>query len=154
VNGSGRGARLLLPLACAAGAIALGASEFMNTFALRPPGGETEQLLGAGDRHAYALLILAVFALVALGAALYTGSKPAAIAVALCGGLALLIFLIVDLPDAGNIGTLNNTRENFIDAKAYPVSGFYLSLIGAAVLALCGAALATLSPEQLRLRKG
>jgi hypothetical protein len=149
----GRNTRLLLPLACAAGAIALGASEFMNTFALRPPGGETEELLSAGARHGYSLLVLAIFALAALAVAVSTGSKPAAVGVAICGGLALLIFLIVDLPDAGNIGTLNSTRENFIDAKAYPVSGFYLSLVGATVLALCGAALATLSRDQLKLRK-
>lgn len=143
------GSRVLLPLACAAGAIALGASEFMNTFALRPPGGETEELLAAGARHDYAFVVLAVFALLALIAAVTTGSKPAAFGVALCGGVALLIFLIVDLPDAGNIGTLNDTRQNFLDAKAYPVSGFYLSLAGAAILTACGAALATLNSEEL-----
>jgi hypothetical protein len=139
----------LLPVACAAGALALGASEFMNVFALRPPGGETQELLSAGDRHHYALLVLAIFALVLLAVAALTGSKPAAAGVAAAGILALLIFLLNDLPDAGKVGTLNH--ESFLDSKAYPVSGFYMELVGAAVLALCGAAYATLRPEQLRL---
>jgi hypothetical protein len=148
---AGRPAQILLPLACLAGAIALGASEFMNTFALRAPGAETESLLTAGDRHHYALLVVGIFAVIALVIAVLTGSKPAAVAVAACGAFALVFFLVVDLPDAGKVGTLNDARQSFIDAKAYPVSGFYLELVGAAVLALCGGALATLRPEQIRV---
>jgi hypothetical protein len=135
---------LMLPVTCAAAAVALGVSDFMDTFALRPPGGETQELLSAGDRHHYALTVLAVFALVALVVAVLTGSKPAALAVGVCGGLALLLFLVVDLPDAGKIGTLNDVRQSFTDAKAYPVAGFYLELAGAAVLAFAGGAYATL----------
>ena len=43
--------------------------------------------------------MLAVFAVVALAVAVFTGSRPAAAAVAAAGGLSLLIFLLVDLPD-------------------------------------------------------
>jgi uncharacterized membrane protein len=143
----------LLPIASVAGAITLGASELMNTFALRPPGGETDQLIAAADRHHYALMVLAVFAIVAVIVAVTTGSRPAAIAIAAAGALALLIFLLTDLPDAGQVGTLDDSRQSFIDTKAYPVSGFYLELVGAAVLALCGGAMATLRPDQLRLRR-
>ena len=35
-------------------------------------------------------------------------------------------------------------------AKAEPATGFWLQLTGALVLAICGGALATLSPDQLR----
>lgn len=135
---------ILLPITCAAAAIALGASDLMDTFALRPPGGETQQLLTAADRHHYALLVLAIFALVALAIAVLTGSKPAAVAVAVCGGLALLLFLVIDLPKAGEVGTLNDVRQSFVDVKAYPAGGFYIELAGAAVLAFAGAAFATL----------
>ncbi|MDX6662985.1 MAG: hypothetical protein QOG09_1087 [Solirubrobacterales bacterium] len=146
-----RRTEVLLAIACAASAIALGASELMNTFALRPPGGETQELLGAGERHHYALLVLGVFAVLALLVAVVTGSKPAALAVAAAGVLALLIFLLTDLPDAGQLGTLDDPRQSFVDSKAYPVSGFYMELVGSTVLALCGAALATLRPDQLKL---
>jgi hypothetical protein len=140
-------AEVVLPVTCAAAAIALGASDLMDTFALRPPGGETQELLSASDRHHYALLVLGAFALVALAVALVTGSRPAAAAVAACGVLALLIFLIVDLPKAGQVGTFNDIRQSFIDVKAYPAGGFYIELAGALVLAFAGAAFATL-PKQ------
>ena len=147
-------AAYLLPVACVASAAVLGASEFMNTFALRPPGGETQQVLGAGSRHAYALLVLAGFAVIALAVTVLTGSKPAAVAVGLAGAAALLLFLIVDLPHVNQEGTpgslFSSTPGPVIgDLKAYPASGFWLEMLGALALAVTGGALATLRPEQL-----
>jgi MFS family permease len=136
----------LLPLACAAACAMLAASEFMDTFELNGPGPALQAVQPASDQHHYALLVLAGFALVALAFAVLAGSKPAATAVAVCGAGALLIFLLIDLPDAGKVGTI----EGFTQAKAEPATGFWLQLAGALVLAICGGALATLSPEQLR----
>ena len=69
----------------------------------------------------------------------------------MAGVAALLLFLLIDLPDAGKTGTLNEpTTVSFLTAKADPAGGFWIELIGALVLAVCGGALATLSPEQLR----
>jgi hypothetical protein len=71
------------------------------------------------------------------------------------GGIALLIFLLIDLPDAGQIGTLDDARQSFVDAEAVPQEGFWLELVGALALAVGGVALATLSPDQLAgLRPG
>ncbi len=137
---------LLLPLACAGGCALLAASEFMDTFELNGPGPSPQIVQTAADQHYYSLLVLAGFALLALVAAVLTGSKPAATAVAVCGAGALLIFLLIDLPDAGKVGTI----EGFTQAKAEPVTGFWVQLTGALVLAICGGALATLDPEQLR----
>ena len=96
--------------------------------------------------------MLAVFALVLL---VVGDRRPrdavaqiAAFAVAACGVVALLIFLVGDLPDVNKIGTLDD--DSFIDAKAEPEAGFWLELVGSLVLAVCGVALATLGPEQLR----
>lgn len=139
----------LLPLACVAAAALLIASELMTTFEFTPPGGEALASQSAGDRHHYAQIVLAAFAIVALFVAVSNGSKPAAMAVAACGLLALLIFLLLDLPDAGNIGTLDDPRQSFFDAEAVPQAGFWLQLIASLGLALTGAALATLTPEQL-----
>jgi hypothetical protein len=140
--------RALLVLACAGGAALLAASQFTNLFELVPPGGEARAEVKASDQHGYATIILAALSLILLvislaarGEALAQG---AAFAVAVCGAIALLVFLVIDLPDAGSVGALDD--ESFIDAKAEPVAGFWMELTGALVLAACGAALATMRP--------
>ena len=144
----------LLFLACAAGAAMLAASQFTDIFQLTPPGGEALQAIDASDQHGYAMLVLAVSALVLLVVAIaFRGEnlgQVAAVAVAVCGAVALLIFLVGDLPDVNKIGTLDDPRESFIDAKAKPQEGFWLELVGSLVLTACGAALATLKPESAK----
>ena len=152
-----RGLRLerLLPVACLVAAGLLIASELMTTFEFVPPGGEAISSQSAGDRHSYAQIVLAAGAIIAVGAAVFNGSKPAAVAVAACGVIALLIFLLLDLPDANNVGTLDDARQSFFNAEAVPQPGFWLQLVGALGLSITGIALATLSPEQLQeLRPG
>ena len=144
----------MLPFACVAAAGVLFASEFMTTFRLAQAGGDTLCTQQAADRHHYALVVLAAFAVVAVIVAVLSGSKPAAISVAIIGVLALLMFLIVDLPKVNNAGTLAGcsptTAGEFFEAKALPQSGFWLEMVGALALTLSGVALATLSSEQLR----
>jgi hypothetical protein len=143
----------LLPLACVVAAGVLFASELMTTFELTERGGQGLCSLQAADRHQFALGVLAIFAVGAVVVAVLWGSKPAAAAVAIAGLLALLLFLIIDLPKTNNVGTLEGcsptTTGSFLDAKAVPQAGFWLEMVGAVALALSGAALATLSPEQL-----
>jgi len=144
-------AEYLLPFACAAGAVCVGASELMSTFEFDlGPGGGAVRTIEAADRHSYALLVLAVFALAALAVAVIAGSRPAAVAVAVTGGLALLFFLVVDLPDVGQQGTLDEPSAVFFSTEAKPGDGFWLELVGSVALAASGGALATLRPEQLR----
>lgn len=140
----------LLALACLIAAVVLGASEFANSFTLTQ-GGEPIQQLGAGDRHSYAMLILAIFAVASLGVALATGSKPAAMGVAIAGAVALILFLAIDLPKANQIGSLSSQGEFLAAAKAEPAAGFWLSLLGSVALTAAGAAIATLEPEQLQI---
>ena len=144
----------LLVLACAGAAAMLGASQFTDIFHLTPPGGEALQAITSKDQHGYATLVLAIFALVLILVAVAARDEQvrqvAAMAVAICGLIALLIFLIGDLPDVNKIGTLDDPRQSFIDAEAKPVAGFWLELIGALVLTVCGAALATMRPRAAR----
>ena len=70
------------------------------------------------------------------------------------GVLSLLFFLVIDLPNAGQVGTLEDARQSFIDAEAVPRAGFWLELLGALGLALSGGALATMTPEQLGSLRG
>jgi len=142
---------VLLVLACVISALVLAASELMVTFDVVDPGGSAIDELEAGDRHGYVMFVIAFFALFCLALAVLEGSKPAAVAVAVAGGLALLLFLIIDLPDAGQVGTVDEPVF-FANAETEPRAGFWFELIGALSLAVSGAALATLTPEQLRLR--
>jgi hypothetical protein len=129
----------LLPLACLIGALMLIASEFVDTFSYRA-GDTVLEVSQGGGRHDYALLLLGVFAIAAILTAFATGSKPAAIAVAATGAVALLFFLLIDLPDAGAAGTF----AGFVQSKAHPEAGFWLELIGAIVLLIGGTALAVM----------
>jgi hypothetical protein len=155
-RGSIRGRRVplprveqLLPLACLAAAALLFASEFMTTFEFRPPGREALAEQTAADRHGYGLAVIAALAFVATLAAVLFASKPAAVSVGACGVIALLVFLIVDLPDVNAVGTLDDGRQSFFDAEAVPQMGFWLELVGALSLTVSGVALATLSSDQL-----
>ncbi len=142
----------LLPLAVLISAIVLFASELMTTFEFTPQGGEVQLEQQAADRHGNALMVVAAFAVIALVVAVLTGSKPAATAVAVAGVVALLIFLLLDLPDANATGNLEN---GFIDAEAVPREGFYMELLGALALTVTGVALATMTSAQLlALRPG
>lgn len=149
----------LLVLACAGSAAVLGASEFMTLFEFTPPGGEAIESLSAGDQHGYAQLVLAGMALALLVVAIATArpdapaqglslSRIAAVGVAVCGIVALLLFLVGDLPDVNKEGTLDD--DSFVNAEAEPMAGFWLEMVGSVLLAACGIALATLGPDQLR----
>jgi hypothetical protein len=147
------GPERLLPIACALSAMVLFASELMIMFEFVAPGREALAEQSAIDRHHLAPIVLAVFAVLALIVAIATASKPWAFAVAACGVIALGIFLLGDLPDAGRTGILDDPRQSFFDAEAVPRAGFWMLLVGALGLAISGAALATLTSEQLaRLR--
>lgn len=150
--------KLTLPLACgiAIGAGALAAAQFTGIFMLTPdlsePGFTEELVVTAQDQHGWAMLILGVIALALLVVCLWFDlardgesgavSQTAAVALAVTGLVALLIFLIIDVPDANRIGALGNETGSFVDAKATPQLGFWLELLGSALLVGCGSALA------------
>ncbi len=143
-------AEIVLPIVIVFAAIVLAASELMTAFQFTPPGGEPLKEVSNVDRHHYAMLVLALGAIVATGVAIGTGARAAAYAVAGFGAVALLLFLIIDLPDAGKLGDLEDPIRGFASAKAVPQSGFWLEAIGAVFLALAGGAFATLTSEQLQ----
>lgn len=144
----------VLPWVCATAAVILFVSQFMTIFEFTPPGAEPLDDRTVLDHHGPAMLVVSAFAFVALIVAVFTSSQPAAIAVAAMGILSLLFFLVIDLPDAGQVGTLDDARQSFIDAEAVPQSGFWLEMLGALGLAISGGALATMSAEQLNSLRG
>ena len=145
----------LLPWACLASAAVLFASELMVLFELTPPGAEPLDEVLARDQHGNAMFVVAGFSMILTITAVWTGSRPAALGVAVMGVIALLIFLIMDLPDAGQVGTIDDARQSFIDAEAVPQGGFWLEMVGALWASPCRArALATMSSEQLESLRG
>jgi hypothetical protein len=133
-------------------AIVLGASELMSTFQISATGNVPLCTLQGTDRHHLAQLVLAAFGASSAAIAVLASSRPAARATAAAGVIALLLFLIVDLPHANNVGSVSSTCDLAAadaTAKAIPQAGFWLELVGALGLAVSGIALATLSVEQL-----
>jgi hypothetical protein len=135
------GLRAGLLAAALAGAVALVAATL--TTVIRITVGATTRLasldteLSGWDRHGPALLVVAGFGLVMLLGAL-RGARPAMAAVFVCGAVALVIALALDVPhldDTGQVGAL------YADARAGPEVGFWLELCGGALLALSGAGL-------------
>lgn len=143
-------AELLLPLVIAGAAAMVAVSEFMTTFEFTA-GGEPQAVSLASDRHSYALLILAVLCVAGMAYAVTTGLRAAAIGTAVLGLAALLLFLVLDLPDAGKAGPLDDDPAlYFADARADPDTGFWLEAVGTVILGLASVAFATLSSAQLR----
>ena len=139
----------LLPIACLGGAALLIASQFMTMFELNDALGGTAAVVEGPDQHWYTMVILGGFAVWALIGAIATGSKPLATSVAISGVVALLLFLLIDLPDAGKAGDIESATESLVIVEADPAGGFWLELIGALILVVCGGALSTLSSDQL-----
>ena len=142
-------AEILLPATIVVAALLLGISEFMTTFEFTPPGGDplSDQL--AADRHGYAMLVLAVFAVAALVLAVATGRRAWAWATAGFGIAALALFLVVDLPDVNKIGDIEAPGGfGLASAEAVPQPGFWLEAAAAIVLGLASIAFATQSSEQ------
>ncbi len=103
----------------------------------------TRDGVGVGGHHGYALLIIAVVAgLMAFGA--WRGSRPAGLAVAVLGLVALLIVVLVDLPDVDATGLYGRDYEQ---AKASASWGFRLEALGAVLLLFSGVMTVVLSPR-------
>ena len=146
----------LLPLAIIGGALILIGSEFADTLHLEAAGDDVLDRFPGYERHSWAVLILGVFAIAGTVAAIVTGSRAAAAAVAVFGSASLLLFLLIDVPDAGRTDNYSYPGRAALEvAEAVPAPGFWLLLIGSLVVAVCGIALATLTSDQLRaLRPG
>ena len=92
-----------------------------------PEGGITK----GGAHHGYALGLIGLVSLPMSYGAVIGGSRPAAAALAVLGGLALLIAGIFDVPSLNDTGLIGRTYDL---AEASPGPGFWLEIACAAVL--------------------
>lgn len=84
-----------------------------------------------GGHHGYALAVLGAIALVMAWGAAVGASRPAGIALLVLGVVSLAIVLAVDLPDIHKTGIVGT---QFSNAEAKPGIGFWLELVGSALL--------------------
>jgi hypothetical protein len=94
----------------------------------------------AGSHHGYALVPIALVAIVLVAAIRRSAGRPALLALGALGIIAALIALLGDLPGATAAGFAHVTGQGFVKAKDVPQLGFYLETLGAALLLVTGAA--------------
>jgi hypothetical protein len=146
-GGSGLGAALLG--GGILGAVLLAISQFMTLFnthvaAVRAP----VDSVTVGSQHAYALLPVAVAALVLVYGFWSAGSRPALLAVGALGLVALVISLAKDLPDAHKTG-VRTVASHFVSADNDPAIGLYAETLGAMILLItCVSGFILIGPPQ------
>ena len=119
-----------------AGAILLIVADLSTLIAVKTVTVTVKNISG-GSHHSYALLILGVFALPMAYGATRRGSRPAMAALIAIGMVALVIMLVVDLPDIHKTGDIGQLYK---PASASESSGFYLETLGAFLLLIAGSA--------------
>lgn len=150
-----RNTQRLIPIICLIAGLLLIGSELLDTFAIENPEGVAVATVDAGSRHGFALGLLGIVAIGATLLAVLAGSRPAAIAVAVCGLAALILFAAVDLPDVGAQDLIADPNQDYTEGTAVADDGFWVSIGASVLLIIGGGLLASLSRDQLAaLRPG
>jgi hypothetical protein len=143
-----------------AGGILLVVSDFTTLFEVTaittvlPDGART-----GGEQHSYAMLVLGVGALMMVGLgglALASGvapARPAMLALAGLGAIALIIALVGDLPAVSSSGLVKDLQERYDEAEGQARTGFWLELVGAALCLVAGGAQLLLGPVRSPQRR-
>jgi hypothetical protein len=140
-----------------AGAVLLLVAEFAPLLHVRSgASGHVIDTVTTGSHQSYALLPVAVLAIVFALGVWQTRSRLALLATGLLGVLSLLIALLGDLPDAQASGLIGSATTRFTTASASPAIGLYLETLGAVVLlitAVAGLLLLPAPPRAVRRRR-
>ena len=133
--------RAAAALAIAAVAL-LVAAEFTTVFAVTVGTLEVvKRSATGGANHGYALLVVALFALVATFWGLRGPARACGLALVALGAVALVVALTVDLPDTRGSGTLPESLA-YEDARAHAETGLGLEIAGGVLLLVAGGVLA------------
>ena len=124
------------------GALLLLVAEFTTLFEIRTAASANAvRSVGTGSHHSYALIPIALLAVVLAYAIRSAGSRPALLAIGVMGVIALLIALLGDLPDAHTSGLVGSASTHYVAASSTPSAGLYMETLGGAVLlvtCVCG----------------
>jgi hypothetical protein len=102
------------------------------------------------ESHHFALGLLGLFVIIMAFGAAAGGSRPAAVALLVAGGIGLGITLLHDLPDTTKKGEVGVA---FAQAKAHKGTGFWLELVGSSLALACGAVATWRTPPPRRERR-
>lgn len=129
-----RGLRVALLVGGLAGALALVVAEFTTLYSVHVVGRSAPvQTVTGGSNNSYAMIPIALVALVLVLAAIRSSSRWALAALGLVGLVALLIGLVGDLPGAHRTGTLR-FAGHYVRGASSPSVGMYLETLGAVIL--------------------
>lgn len=150
-----RNTQRLIPVICLIAGLLLIGSELLDTFVIENTEGVAVDAVGAAARHGFALGLLGLVAIGATLVAVFAGSRPAAIAVVVCGLAALVLFAVIDLPDVGAQDLIADPNQDYTEGTAVADNGFWVSIGASVLLVIGGGLLAPLSTTQLAaLRPG
>jgi hypothetical protein len=137
------------------GALLLLVAEFTTLFTIRSSAaGAPVRSVGTGSHHTYALVPIALLAIVLATALATLGSRPALLAIGFLGVIALLIALLGDLPDAHTSGLIGTPTTHYVTATSRPSAGFYMETLGAVLLVIsCVSGFLLLGPPPRRRRE-
>ena len=104
-----------------------------------------------GSNHSYAMLVIALAAIV-LGALVWrSGTRSALFALGVLGVVALLIAVLGDLPDSEATGLAGSVTHGYVNASSTPSAGLYMETLAAILLiATSGLGFLTLGPASNR----
>jgi len=117
------------------GALLLVVAEFTTLFEVHTAASTVAvRTVSSGSHHAYALIPVAILAVLLAFGAWRHGSRPALAAMGVLGLLTLVLALAADLPDAQASGLLAAGSGHYTNASSTPQAGLYMETLGAAVL--------------------
>lgn len=129
------------------GAVLLIAAEFTTLYTERI--GNATTTVGTGTHDSYALLPIAALVVILALAVLRAASRPALLAIGIAGGVALLIALLDDLPDAHSNSAFREPSGKLVSAGTSAGAGMYLETAGAVLLiGVCGIGFLMLGPPR------
>jgi hypothetical protein len=124
------------------GAVVLIVAEFTPLLEVRTVQGNSlpNGVVTTGPHHSYALIPLALLALLLAYGGARGGSRPALIALGTVGLVVALIALLGDLPDTSKQDLVGSPARGLYEGKAAPRIGMYLETLGAALLIVAAGA--------------
>jgi hypothetical protein len=130
------------------GALLLLVAEVTTLYAVYTAGGIAPvESVNTGSHQGYALVPIALLAVLLSCVIWLTRGRAALLALAVLGLIALLIAVLGDLPDARSKGLLRTAGTQFVNAGARPCAGLYIETLGAAVFLIAsGLGLLLLQP--------
>jgi len=124
-----------------AGAGLLVAAEFAPLLTVRSSAlGAPVTTISTSAHDAWALIPLALLALLLSVGTWRTDSRLGLLALGVVGVAAVLIALLGDLPDAQATGLVRSASSRYAVAASSPAAGFYLETLGAVVLIIAAGA--------------